>query len=136
MKVRFLPVILLAVVLVSSAPLAVRSQSISEVRAVAWSPNDTFLAVARQDGSVQILNTISQQVVLAWQADSSGPTTSVAWSPDGTRIATGGADGMAKVWNATTGQLISSQAHAGIVASVSWSPDGTKLASFDFAGEI
>jgi WD40 repeat protein/serine/threonine protein kinase len=53
-----------------------------------------------------------------------------AFSPDGRRIVSGSQDGAVKLWDAISGrELLSLQAHQGMVSGEAFSPDGRRLAS-------
>ena len=56
----------------------------------------------------------------------------LAFSPDGGRLATASFDRRVDVWDTTTGELLHTLPHNGLVLCVAFSPDGRRLAS---AGE-
>src|SRR5258708_16070614 len=106
-----------------------------EIFSVAWSPDETRIASASNDGTVQVWDATSGTHVLTVSGTATrgapAPWNAVAWSPDGKRIAIGG-NGPAQVLDATTGQIIAYYGyHGGIVHAAAWSPDGTYLAIGD-----
>ncbi len=112
--------------------------------AVAWSPDETRLAVGVSGGGLQIWNPSSGQILRVLQASQEKaeiPVSSLSWSPDGTRLAAlnVGAGAKYAVWNATTGVALILPSPNGIpthhtgwwnnMTAVGWSPDGTTLAA-------
>jgi len=73
-----------------------------------WSPDFTEYAVARRDGTTQIVSASTGQVVRTIQSDLQGGTYGVAWHPTASTnlIATAGIDDLVKVWDASTGNPI------------------------------
>ena len=55
------------------------------MNSVAWSPDDTQLAISGEGGGIHIRDSSTGEVVLSFPADSGRE--SVDWHPDGTRIA-------------------------------------------------
>ena len=60
------------------------------------------------------------------------PSCALAFSPDGGRLAAASFDRRVDVWDTTTGELLHTLPHSGLVLGVAFSPDGRRLAS---AGE-
>jgi len=102
-----------------------------DLYAVAWSPDQKTLAVAR-DERIDFWNIKDGN--LAKEIAISGFSVSLSWSPDGREIASAegysGPDAAIRIWNTQTGMLVKTfLGHINVVDSVSWSPDGTKLVS-------
>lgn len=106
-----------------------------EVRALAWSPDGSRIAIG--DGST----------VRIWDADSRAPVAALeghqhyifdlAWSPQGDLIVSASEDGTVKVWGVSNGiQLHSFYPAAGNVRSVAVSPDGKYVAGGTSSGQI
>jgi WD40 repeat protein/DNA-binding SARP family transcriptional activator len=98
----------------------------------ATSPDGTSVAQADANGSVQILDAETGQVLRTLPGGHAG-VQSIRFDPSGTRLATGNWDGTAVVWNVRSGARVQTfAAQQGIVESVRFSPDGKTLAT---AGE-
>lgn len=106
---------------------------------LAWSPDGTYIAIGRDDTTVQVWNVATTTNVYTYPGHTTDVFT-VAWSPDGKRIASGSADGLVQVWDALTGNNVYTyRGHADYywghftsgqaVYSVAWSPDGKRIAS-------
>lgn len=106
-----------------------------EVRAIAWSPNGSQVAIG--DGST----------LRVWDAETRAPVTvleghqhyifDLAWSPAGDLIASASEDGTVKVWGVANGiQIHSFYPAAGNVRSVAVSPDGRYVAGGSSSGQI
>lgn len=106
----------------------------SEAIEVRFSPDGTRLALAGNDGTVRIFDSINGKLLLEFTTAPSaggGQLWQIAFSPDGQRLASANSDG-AHVWNATTGEkLLSFTGHGeGVRTSgIAFSPDGRWLAS-------
>ncbi len=99
----------------------------SSDRAVAFSPDGQFLAVASGIGFWLYELATSNPVALL---PSAFPVYSASFSPDGATLASGAGDNRVMLWDVATGTEITSlEGHRGIVYSVSFSPDGATLAS-------
>jgi WD40 repeat protein len=71
-----------------------------EIQSVAFTPDDTRVAVGAEDGTAGVWSLIARDQLVAYD----GPTasvSSVSFSPDGTRLLTASGDGVARVWRAT-----------------------------------
>lgn len=101
---------------------------------IALSPDQSTLAVAVWDGSVQLIDATTNQLKQKLQHQTTY-VHSVAFSPDGQWLATGSADkgSEVKLWNLQTGELHRiGQGHTEPVVSVRFSPDGKWLASCSY----
>jgi len=97
--------------------------------AVAWSPNDKYLAYANEKGKIQVLDTTSKHVISTY-TDNKRAVYALAWSHDGKRIASGDDSGLVQVWDVTTGQkIVVYSGHTDIVYALAWSHDDAYLAS-------
>jgi WD40 repeat protein len=97
------------------------------VTAVAFSPDDTWLATASADGRARIWDAASGQQRL--EVRHGGAVTAVAFSPNGIRLATASADGSARIWDAATGLPLLEIPVGSAVAAVAFGLDGTVLAT-------
>lgn len=103
---------------------------------VAWSPDNTELAVGMSDGSIQIMPPNLED----FSRNFKGHLTAInalAWSPDGTKLASSSKRRDVRIWDAVTGQeLYTLQGHIGKPLKLGWSLDGTYLISVDEYGTI
>ncbi|GAC1640938.1 MAG: hypothetical protein NVS4B12_02790 [Ktedonobacteraceae bacterium] len=113
------------------------------MRALAFSPLDTTLAVGGDDGIVRLWNgqTCQRQAVVYGVRQcvdmpqrihvSSTAIRSLAWSPDGKVFAVGSEDGVLSLWQAIQHQkplLTVTVQHNTPVHSITWAPTGNQLA--------
>jgi WD40 repeat protein len=71
-----------------------------EIASVAFSPDDTRLAIGAEDGTAGVWSLVAREQLASYN----GPTASVnsvAFTPDGTRVLTASNDGITRVWRAT-----------------------------------
>jgi WD40 repeat protein/DNA-binding SARP family transcriptional activator len=96
------------------------------------SPDGRIAAQATDNGSVQLLDSRSGEVIRTLPGGHQGVQT-IAFDHSGKRIATGNWDGTTIVWDVASGRALQTfAAHTGIVESVTFSPDDRTLAT---AGE-
>jgi WD40 repeat protein/serine/threonine protein kinase len=109
------------------------------VWAIAWAPDNTWLASASASGEVAVWDVASGQRIATLTGPdntspdntrSRGPVYAVDVSPDGATLVTAGRDGTVRVWGTHAwdeqGVL---HGHEGTVFSVAVSPDGLSVAS-------
>jgi WD40 repeat protein/tRNA A-37 threonylcarbamoyl transferase component Bud32 len=94
---------------------------------IAWSPNDSFLAVASSTGiylyDSQTLREVNFIKTEAW-------VWSVAFSPDGEILASVLSDETVRLWRVSDGKLLDIfKGHTDGISSVAFSPDGETVAS-------
>ncbi len=103
--------------------------SSAEINGLAWSPDGNYLALACDDGTVQIYETASGRVSTRFTGHRDSVKV-VAWSHDGKRIASGSEDATVQVWDPATGKaLLNFKEHTLVVPSVAWSPDDSSIVS-------
>lgn len=89
-----------------------------------------YIAIARKDGTLEILSRLGQQLA-RWDSHQ-GEITSISFDSEGERLATAGKDGIVRLWSRSGQELGKLEGHQGQVDSLSFSPDGQRLAT---AGE-
>lgn len=99
------------------------------VRAVAWSLDDTKIASAGNDGTVQVWEVATGKTLVIYRGHH-GSVNAIAWSPDGKRIASAGSDGTVQIWLASIGgseykRICQMESE---VTALAWSPDGNYIA--------
>ncbi|GEM_PF-3000603 len=105
------------------------AQTPNWIRSVTWNADGSQIAIATEDGMIQILDATGQSLRTI-QANSPDAVLTLEWSPDGSKLASGGMDRLVKIWSATTGQpLFSLSGHLQEVRHVAWSPDSSRLVS-------
>ena len=99
------------------------------VLAVAWSPDDHWIATGSKDATASVTD-VSTGVVRLSLVGHSNSVQAVAFSPDGTVLATGSADGTARLWSAASGRCLQVLTnHSGAVLSLAFHPKGHLLAT-------
>jgi WD40 repeat protein len=108
----------------------------AEAPALSFDEPGERVAVAQQDGSVQVLE-VENGEMLGRFPTGSGPLSDVAFSVDGSRIATAGEDGTVRLLSAETGaeQLVL-RGHSYLVTAVEFTADGRKLVSASADGVV
>jgi len=110
----------------SSAKMQVNAH---EVRSVCFSPGDSNIAAASDDGNIYVWN-VGTKSLLQTLKGHQGHVRAVAYSADGVHLASGGDDHTVRLWNASTGDVVAVlRGHSDIVRSVSFMPDGKGFVS-------
>ena len=106
----------------------------SKILSTAWTPDTpsdvplgSRVACGRDDGMIQMWDTITNSEVLAYRYIA--PVSILAWSPDGRRFAFASDDKTIQVWNTITNRRLLVFQHAATVRVMAWSPDGKYIAS-------
>jgi len=101
----------------------------SNVTAVAFSADGSYLATASLDSVVRLWSTTNWACVRTLTGHTSG-VTAIAFAPNARTIASGAEDGTVKLWDAASGTCVNTvQAHARAVTSLAFSPNGAQLVS-------
>lgn len=104
------------------------------VMSAAFSPDGTLRAIGSSDGTTQIWNVATGELVHALVGHT-GLIVSIAFSPNGKWLATGSHDGTARIWNVSTGEAVRTlEGHAEWVMSVAFSPDENLLVTGSIDG--
>ncbi|GAB6142073.1 hypothetical protein JCM14076_28020 [Methylosoma difficile] len=102
----------------------------------AWSPNDTVLASASDDHTVNLWDTTSGRLRISLVCHGE-EVRQCAWSPDGKILASVSSHNTVKLWDAASGGLRATLVgHQSRVSRCAWSPDGTVLASASGDGTV
>jgi WD40 repeat protein len=102
------------------------------VSSIAVSPDGKVLAVGREWGTIQILDSSSLEHLRTLQEV--GQTVRVAFSPDGTLLAATGDTGTITLWETATWTARSRWSHPREIRELSYSPTGETLATFAING--
>lgn len=105
-------------------------QSSNGVASISWSPDGKYIASAGNDGTVEVWNIHTGQIIFADRATldtpSSGPA--AVWGPFGMILAFISDSNTIQVWNVATNTEITRYSAPTNFALV-WSPDGKEIAS-------
>ena len=105
------------------------TQNLGNVLAIAYSPDNSRIAIADNERGIYIWQIAKNQLELTLKGHKDW-VWSVAWSPDGKILASSSNDCSIKLWDTTTGEcILTDSCDINSNKSVAWSPDGKKLAS-------
>jgi len=103
--------------------------STSQVKALAYNPKGSNLAIAYGDGTLRIWDVVTGKELRSIPAHGEA-VSSVAYSPDGKHLATASFDHTVKIWDANSDVLVRElRNHQDQVYKVVFNADGTRLAS-------
>jgi len=106
-------------------------------RGVAFDPAGARLATVNDNGTAQIWDVGTGDLLATLSGHAGGLSRSISFSPDGTLVATAGEDKSVRLWDAESGrQRLVLWGHASVVARAVFSPDGSKLASTGADGVV
>ena len=88
-----------------SNPLAVWKSSHLQINALSFSPNGSYLAMVSADGTLTILDHVTERVLDVYRSYY-GAMLCVAWSPDGRYVITGGQDDLVSIWSLAEQALV------------------------------
>ena len=106
---------------VKETPLEHNGHS-SQVNYVSFSPDDSILASASEDGTVKLWRIESKKEIRTFYHENS--VNCVSFSPNGKIIMSASDDHTARVWDTENGDLLQLQKHDGDVTLSIFSPDG------------
>lgn len=85
--------------------LVIRPRHRCRAVTIAWSPDDTKVATAYEDGTVAIYDLQEEKIAIEWHDNRLTNISALTWNADGTQLITGSnASNFAITWNAQTGE--------------------------------
>lgn len=112
----------------SGAPVQTLRGYTNAIQALAFSPDDRYLASASADNTIRLWNLKTGEQLFS--TDAVYYPQAVAFSPDGTLLAGTGWGSSVRVWSVPDGeQLAALRGHTGYNYGLTWSEDGTALIS-------
>jgi eukaryotic-like serine/threonine-protein kinase len=111
----------------SSQAIGSHTGHTAAVSSVAWSPDNTRIASASQDTTVQIWRVANPSTDVITYRGHQKSVNSVAWSSDGMLIASGSSDGTTQLWSPDA-QVIQRFNTMVTERTAAWSPDNQHLA--------
>ncbi len=117
-------------VLAGKEPSMIRINPECYTWSLAFSPDDTRVASAGEDGVTRVWDSTTG-AKLAECCGHASKVLSVAYRPDGRRLVTTSADGSVRQWDPATGREVEQpyERHAGEVMTAAFSPEGRWVAS-------
>jgi WD40 repeat protein len=111
-------------------------KSVSNADAISFSPANNYLAAGYVDGSINVIDPSTGEVVKTlWGATSS--VSNVAYSPDGSILASASYEGAIALWDVESGEVLRLlEGHRGWVHALQFSPDGSLLISSSADGTV
>jgi WD40 repeat protein/beta-lactamase regulating signal transducer with metallopeptidase domain len=108
-----------------------QSHKVVPITTMACAPDGRTIALALDEGGVQLLSGQTGEVVHTLKAqDEDDVVTCLAFSPDGKMLAAGSPDKLVRLWEVATGKLRATlDGHKSWIYCVAFSPDGKTLAS-------
>jgi WD40 repeat protein len=104
------------------------TQKINSIFTIAFSPDGQYIATGDTSAEIHVWRIADRQLSLILKAHHHW-IFSLAFSPDAQTIASASGDRTVKLWDATTGQLLQTLPHDGVVFGVVYSPDGQTIAT-------
>jgi WD40 repeat protein len=103
------------------------------------SPNSKYLALARNDGGIEVHD--MNRLAKVWESQQSqlgaGGVRSLEFSPDGLLLLGAGGGRNLGLWEVSTGRLVTSSLHhKGLLAMVNWNEQGNAFLTTSNQGEI
>lgn len=106
------------------------------VKAVAWSPDNQFIASGGYDNTLQIWDAARGKMHSTCRGHLD-PVVAVAWSPDGQSLISGSLDTTVRIWDVNTSHPITDyRGHSAAISSLAWAPDATRIASGSEDGTV
>jgi WD40 repeat protein len=104
------------------------SDSPSDLSYILAAPRGARVAVARHDGSLQMLDVEDGRLVVPWTGGvASGFVNAMGWAPRGRKLATGTSLGLVHIWDGATGQLVRQFQLEGALEGIAFVDDGKEL---------
>ena len=109
-------------------PLAVSN---AEVRAVAFSPDNAFVATVGMDGFARVWDAATGQVYRTFD-HAKARIYSTVFAPDGQSLLTGDNKGIIRRWDLADSSVLTFTGHTRVVSALSVTPDGLRLVSASY----
>ncbi|OAA61069.1 miro-2-like, mitochondrial GTPase [Niveomyces insectorum RCEF 264] len=103
-------------------PFAFWKLSNQRINAFAFAPKQSLVAVVSEDGSLRIIDYLTEELLGLYYSYYGG-LTCVCWSPDGKYVVTGGQDDLLSIWCVADATLVARcQGHHSWVTAVAFDP--------------